>query len=89
VTRAPRRTQAWQRDIEAAIARAQARKRVRHDELPAREAALMLHEAAAVRALVTQIGPSARSWTLAADAADLERRAFAAHPTLRPGWAAS
>lgn len=47
----------------------------------------MLREAAAVRAIVTQLGPSARSWALAAEAADLERRAFAADPTLRPRWA--
>jgi hypothetical protein len=82
-----RRTQAWRRDREASIARAQARKRGRLDELPTGEAALMLREAEAARALVTQLGPSARSWALATKAADLERRAFTADPTLRPGWA--
>jgi hypothetical protein len=84
-----RRTQAWRRDREASIARAQARKRVREDERPTGEAALMLHKAEAMRAVVTQLGPSARGWALATKAADLERRAFAADPTLRPGWAAS
>jgi hypothetical protein len=46
----------------------------------------MLREAEAARALVTQLGPSARSWELATKAADLERRAFAADPMLRPTW---
>src|ERR1700730_2984269 len=73
-----RRTQPWRRDREGAIARAQARKRAREDERPTGEAALMLHKAEAMRAVVTQLGPSARGWALATKAADLERRAFAA-----------
>jgi hypothetical protein len=48
----------------------------------------MLREAEATRALVTRLGPTARGWALASEAADLERRAFAADPTLRPRWAA-
>jgi hypothetical protein len=63
------------------------RLRVQDVAHPSGEAAMMLREAEALRATVTQLGPSGRSWTLAAEAADLERRAFAADPTLRPGWA--
>lgn len=66
-----------------------ARFRARTSDPSAAEASLMLSDAEAARAIVTQLGPSARSWALAAEAADLERRALAAHPTLRPGWAAS
>ena len=47
----------------------------------------MLREAEATRALVTRLGSTAQSWALASEAADLERRAFIADPTLRPGWA--
>ena len=49
---------------------------------------MMLRKAESTRAVVTQLGPSARGWALATRAADLERRAFAADPTLRPWWAA-
>jgi len=83
----PGRGQAWRNIIDAAVASARARTRARSVDhaIPPR---LMLGAAEAIRASVTRIGPSARSWALATKAADLERRAFAADPTLRPRWAA-
>jgi hypothetical protein len=83
------RGQVWRRAIDASVAAARDRARPPRTDVSPSQATLMLREAEATRAIVTQLGPSARSWTLAADAADLERRAFAAQPTLRPGWAAS
>ena len=83
------RGQAWRRAIDASVAAARDRARTRRSDVSAREAIVMLREAEATRAIVTQLGPSARSWTLAAEAADLERRALAAQPTLRPVWAPS
>ena len=81
------RGRAWRRAIDASVAAARDRARTRRGDVSAQEAIVMLRVAEATRAIVTQLGPSARSWTLATEAADLERRAFAAQPTLRPGWA--
>jgi hypothetical protein len=71
----PGRGQAWRNIIDAAVASARARTRVRGVD-HATPPRLMLGAAEAIRAIVTRIGPTERGWALASVASELERTAL-------------